>query len=128
MYAIGEKYNIQGLKALSKTKFIPMATSAWNHNNFFAAVCEIYKSTPERDRGLRAEVAKIACLRLPRLTHHPKFFETRRNVQGFAADILQELMDTQLDRLENGVILCKGCGADACDEIYWCRMCWRAMD
>lgn len=56
VYALGEKYDIQGLKALSLEKFKKEARSYWDSDDFLRAVEEVYTSTIDADRGMRDAV------------------------------------------------------------------------
>lgn len=59
MYEIGDKYQVSGLKDLSKFKFELECAKFWNEGAAFveAARCA-FETTPEEDRGLRAIVCK----------------------------------------------------------------------
>ncbi|KAK4694427.1 hypothetical protein P7C71_g3156, partial [Lecanoromycetidae sp. Uapishka_2] len=65
MYALGEKYGIESLKAAAKRKFEtalaagePVSTTTLGH--LIDAIPIIYETTPESDRGLRDLVADFA--------------------------------------------------------------------
>ena len=62
VYALGEMYDIQGLKALALEKFKRDTDRFWNSNNhkeFLDAVGEVYTSTMEHDKSLRNAVVDI---------------------------------------------------------------------
>jgi hypothetical protein len=53
VYALAEKYQILGLKALARSKFAAQLTHHWQSEEFPDAMAEVYESTVEQDRGLR---------------------------------------------------------------------------
>jgi len=53
MYALGEKYDIQGLKDLALGKFLTEVEFYWDTDDFIKAFEEVFTSTVEEDRGLR---------------------------------------------------------------------------
>ncbi|KAI0398402.1 hypothetical protein F5Y17DRAFT_1853 [Xylariaceae sp. FL0594] len=53
VYAIGEQYNIGGLKSLTKKKFANASAAHWNTPQYLEAVHQVYRTTVESDRGLR---------------------------------------------------------------------------
>ena len=59
MYAIADKYDIQELKTLAKSKFQSSVSGRWPIAFFPALVQEILVSTPSTDSGLRDIVTKI---------------------------------------------------------------------
>ena len=56
LYALGEKYDIGGLKTLSLEKFKKEVRVHWDSYDFLRAAEEIYTSTIDRDRGMRDAV------------------------------------------------------------------------
>ena len=58
VYAIAEKYGIQGLKSTAISKFENEARKFWETDEFLQAVTEIYTSTVDIDRGLRDVVVR----------------------------------------------------------------------
>lgn len=86
LYALGEKYGIQGLKALSLKKFEAEAGSFWNSNDFPRAVEEVYRSTLDHDRALRDAVTNV-------IVKNPQFLdsESAQNVVK-SSDLCFDLM------------------------------------
>lgn len=60
MYVIADKYEIDGLKDLAKSKFQASVEGCWPIPYFQTLVLEILVSTPSKDLGLR-EVIKTVC-------------------------------------------------------------------
>lgn len=59
MYTIADKYDIQELKTLAKSKFQSSVSDRWPIAFFPALIQEILVSTPSTDSGLRDVVTKI---------------------------------------------------------------------
>ncbi|KAI9778218.1 MAG: hypothetical protein M1839_008335, partial [Geoglossum umbratile] len=67
VYAIAEKYNIPDLKSHSMEKFRNWVKNGWPHEDFHAIIKEVFRSTPDSDRGLRDVVSRESknhCLEL----------------------------------------------------------------
>ena len=59
LYAMADKYDIQDLKSLAKSKFQSSISNRWPIPFFPALVQEILHSTPHNDRGLREIITPI---------------------------------------------------------------------
>ncbi|OHW95376.1 homology to btb poz domain-containing protein [Colletotrichum incanum] len=59
VYAIAEKYAINGLKSLARANFGTTALRCWDTDDFLNAIDEAYTSTLDSDRGLRDIVLKV---------------------------------------------------------------------
>ncbi|KAA8626527.1 BTB domain containing protein [Pyrenophora tritici-repentis] len=57
MYQAGDKYDVPGLKMLSREKFSRLCVKYWDHELFPTACGYALSSTPDEDQGLR----KILC-------------------------------------------------------------------
>merc|ERR1712000_406646 len=71
VYALGEKYGIEGLKLLSLEKFKQEAEFHWDSDDFVRPAEEAYSSTLDQDRGLRDAVADV-------FTRHPRILDSER--------------------------------------------------
>lgn len=58
MYALGEKYVVEGLKTLAKEKFARACGFHWNTKHFATAVECVFEETVESDVGLRDVVIR----------------------------------------------------------------------
>ncbi|KAL2166783.1 hypothetical protein VTG60DRAFT_2136 [Thermothelomyces hinnuleus] len=58
LYALAEKYDVQGLKALALEKFKEEARIHWDSDDFIRAAEEAYTSTVDCDRGMRDAVVE----------------------------------------------------------------------
>jgi hypothetical protein len=59
MYEVADKYNVPGLKELSKEKFRGACMKWWNEPKFGEAAHYAFSTTPENDEGLRKIVSEI---------------------------------------------------------------------
>ncbi|KAH8754523.1 hypothetical protein F5883DRAFT_183798 [Diaporthe sp. PMI_573] len=59
VYALAEKYAVNGLKGLALAKFKTLASLCWATSDFLDAVSETYNSTIDTDRGLRDVVLEV---------------------------------------------------------------------
>ncbi|CAI9629748.1 unnamed protein product [Alternaria burnsii] len=97
MYAIGDKYDVAGLKQLARTKFSIVCMSLWNDEAFVQAAEHALNSTPDSDVGLREVlcrtiVSHIELLNKPAvadlLDKHTKFmFKVLRHVSEAKAGL-----------------------------------------
>jgi hypothetical protein len=53
MYAIGDKYDVAGLKELARTNFCMISNKAWKDEAFAEVADHVLSSTPDSDAGLR---------------------------------------------------------------------------
>jgi hypothetical protein len=58
IYEIGDKYQVSGLKELSKFKFELACAKFWDDGMFAEAAHHAFSTTPEDDKGLRRIVCK----------------------------------------------------------------------
>jgi transcriptional accessory protein Tex/SPT6 len=96
IYSLGEKYGIQGLKALSLSEFQKEVEDPWNMQDFIYAVKEVFTSTVEGDRGLRDVIVQA-------IVEHPDLLdeEQLRDVVK-SCGLCFELMIRFRDRLRGG--------------------------
>ncbi|EAW17418.1 uncharacterized protein NFIA_073330 [Aspergillus fischeri NRRL 181] len=67
MYAQGDYFQIEGLKAKAKERFEKTFLNTANEHSFAATVIEVYASTAENDRGPRDIVVQLTRNNLPQL-------------------------------------------------------------
>ena len=58
MYALGDKYQVEGLCDLATSKFSASLGHHWNSTDFITAVQTVYSSTPDSNRGMRDVVVR----------------------------------------------------------------------
>ncbi|KAK7214707.1 hypothetical protein V2G26_002710 [Clonostachys chloroleuca] len=89
VYALAEKYNISGLKALAATKFKCEVDSHWHSEDFMLALKEVYNSTVDHDRVLRDIVVQAVSGHLQLLESKP--FQEAIKGLDFSYDLLLKL-------------------------------------
>lgn len=88
MYAMGDKYDMQGLKLKAKENFAACLTVSIG--DFITAIPVIYSSTPETDRGLRSEAAAYAADHWKALFEMPDFKKAITENADFVDDVVTE--------------------------------------
>lgn len=73
MYGLGEKYNIQTLKAHAKDKFLAALKAGWDIFSFPEVVKTVYSTTPASDRGLRCSLKPLFLEHKEDLREHDDF-------------------------------------------------------
>ncbi|CAH0019873.1 unnamed protein product [Clonostachys rhizophaga] len=89
VYALAEKYDISGLKALAATKFKSEVDSHWHSEDFMLALQEVYNSTVDHDRVLRDIVVQAVSGHLQLLESKP--FQQAIKGLDFSYDLLLRL-------------------------------------
>ena len=107
MYALGDKYDIQGLKRLSAWKF-QTGFDAIKDNfcellKVIAAIPIVYRTTPDTDRTLRDIILTIARRDWERLAAILKFKDLVADNPSFAIDLIKKM--SQLPER----VVCKSC-------------------
>lgn len=88
MYAMGDKYDMQGLKLKAKENFVAhLPVSA---GDFIAAIPVIYTSTPDTDRGLRDNAAAFAVYHWKTLFAMPDFKKAIAENVDFVNDVVEK--------------------------------------
>ncbi|KAL8948051.1 MAG: hypothetical protein Q9222_005732 [Ikaeria aurantiellina] len=59
IYALADKYDIEGLGELSQTKFEIRSADEWEVEDILTILPQVYKATPSSDRGLRDIILKV---------------------------------------------------------------------
>lgn len=88
MYAVAEKYGINGLKTLAQLKFETLVARHWNTYDFLDSIAEIYTSTVDTDRGLRNVVIHIFRSH-PELAHNAEAQTVVKSVPDFTFDLFK---------------------------------------
>lgn len=91
VYALGEQYAVEGLKAVALEKFVAEAKVHWTTEDFLRAVEHVYSSTPEHDRALRDVVVNTFYERRRELMDRGKVKRYLRDVPDLAYDVLMHL-------------------------------------
>ncbi len=88
IYALADKYGIQGLKTLAAEKFHVQAREHWDNPEFPQAMHEVYESTPDNDRQLR-DIVTEALQRNRSLVQKPEVGTVIKEINGLAYDLLR---------------------------------------
>ncbi|KAL8813752.1 MAG: hypothetical protein Q9200_000005 [Gallowayella weberi] len=88
VYALAEKYDIQGLKALAIFKFEKYPWGKCTDVDIVTVLPEVYYTTPATDQGLRDIVVDICLLNLDHLPLNVDFRDIVQNDGALACDIL----------------------------------------
>lgn len=88
VYAIADKYNISGLRALAVEKYERAASKYWDTEGFPPSIHIVYSSTPDEDRDLRDIVVKTVSDHMG-LLGTPEMEATMRELNGLAFDVLK---------------------------------------
>jgi hypothetical protein len=101
VYAIADKYFIQGLKVLSKKKFRKSLELRKDSKTISNAVRIVYTSTPDADRGLRSVITDIVKECGNSLLENEDFKTMLTAVPEFALDLLYRVWEERF---------CQECG------------------
>jgi hypothetical protein len=96
VYALGEQYAVQGLKAIALEKFTSEARVHWATEDFLQAVEHVYSLTPDGDRGMR-EVVKNT------FYEHRRDLMDRENVKRYLRDVPDLAYDVLMHLYKEGV-------------------------
>lgn len=89
LYEIADKYDIAGLKALSREKFARACRTYWKDDVFSVAAEHALMSTPEDDEGLREVLQEMLVLE-PEPLNSPDINELLNKHVGFAAGLVKK--------------------------------------
>lgn len=117
MYAVGEIYDIPGLKKLAVQNF----EKEVNHSfpRFPAAVRAIYETTPQSDRGLRDVVLRVCAANAKELMSKPQFEDMMDELGVFGKELSRTLAE------RTGHVTTKNIFVDC--KKYRCGVCRRAV-
>lgn len=87
MYALGEKYDLQGLKKTAAAKFETALHSETRGTPILPLITLIYASTPENDRGLRDLILPVALVNAKNLSNVPGFKSMIVENAEFVSDV-----------------------------------------
>lgn len=123
LYAIADKYGIDGLAVESKSIFLAATQTSWNGQEFLRSIPSIYNLTPESNRGLR-DIA-VSCTRL-----HSKELSTEVELQELWKDVSLQAPLYSIDVVDSFLKApllghCHSCGPDQVVDALQlrCRRC-----
>ena len=102
MYALGDKYDLEGLKREAAEKFATRAPRLYNEclgpiEEFIAVIPLIYTTTPDTDRGLRDQAVKYGRVKWETLWAQPGFKDKLAEIGDFINDIVTKLGEQDRD-------------------------------
>jgi hypothetical protein len=91
MYAMGDKYDINALKAYSLTRFrrVIATQSHLSVTDLATSITEAYETTPDSDRGLRDVVLDVAGKNVVKLTRDDAFSCMAVDIPRFGYELLR---------------------------------------
>jgi hypothetical protein len=98
MYEIGDKYDIVGLKQLSREKFLCSCHMEWDSTEFAPAVHCVFTTTPEDDKGLR-EVVYHTLSKHMFLLNKPEVQALLNDFNGLAVGLLNTIAGVGMDQV-----------------------------
>lgn len=96
VYALGEQYAVEGLKATALEKFAAEVKVHWATEDFLQAVEQVYSLTPEHDRNLRDVVRNT-------FYEHRRELMDRENVKRYLRDVPDLAYDVLMHLYKEGV-------------------------
>lgn len=90
VYAIAEKYKVQGLKTLAMANFNSAARTRWDTDDFLEAAYEVFESTKDSDRGLRDIVVSVFRTHKDQLLHKKQVEHLLVDLRGLAVELLKD--------------------------------------
>lgn len=91
IYAIADKYELDGLKGVAKVAFTGAVYEHWDTDQFVGAAEVVYTSTPDSDRGLRDVVTALTWRKQMTLLARKDVQTLLGDVAGFSKDVMQEV-------------------------------------
>lgn len=91
MYAMADKYELDGLKEVAKTRFAEALKRSYDTEEFVVAVETVYSTTPDSDRGLRDIVTAFTWSRQETLLARKDVQSLLNYLDAFSKDLVQEI-------------------------------------
>ncbi|CAN9469487.1 unnamed protein product [Alternaria alternata] len=94
MYAIGDKYDVAGLKELARTNFCMISNKAWKDEAFTGVADHVLSSTPDSDAGLRDVLCEMIGLYVE-LLNKPAFADLLNKHTKFMFKVLRRVCEAK---------------------------------
>jgi len=94
MYAIGDKYDVAGLKELARTNFCMISNKAWKDEAFTEVADHVLSSTPDSDAGLRDVLCEMIGLYVE-LLNKPAFADLLNKHTKFMFKVLRHVSEAK---------------------------------
>jgi speckle-type POZ protein len=98
VFALGDKYLIEGLLALSTANYSRALGRESNVRNFLRTLPDVYTLTPDSSRGLRDKAIKFAKEKLIVSLASPETKDIYENVAANIPEFIKELLDSFLQQ------------------------------
>lgn len=110
VYAIADKYELDGLKKAAIAAFTDALEMHWETVQFVVIAEVVYTGTPDSDRGLRDIVKDVTWSKQKTLLARKDVQVLLNDLDGFSKDLVQELCKTASSRA-------------APDYMLYCEVC-----
>ncbi|KAH8634417.1 hypothetical protein IG631_09817 [Alternaria alternata] len=94
MYAIGDKYDVAGLKELARTNFCMISNKAWKDEAFAEVADHVLSSTPDSDAGLRDVLCEMIGPHVE-LLNKPAFADLLNKHTKFMFQVLRRVCEVK---------------------------------
>ena len=91
VYALTDKYDVQGLEKFSSKKFKNSLATTWSSKVFSKVVQVVYETTPSTDQGLRSIVMETARKQGSCLMNCAEFKVLLKSASDFTIALLQKV-------------------------------------
>ncbi|KAL8913676.1 MAG: hypothetical protein Q9171_001526 [Xanthocarpia ochracea] len=91
VHALADKYDIQLLKQLSKTKFEVRAAGDWAIEEIVTVLAKVYETTPTKDSSLREPIMRVCAKYIDRLILHEGFKNLLQDDAAISFDMMCEV-------------------------------------
>jgi hypothetical protein len=98
MYALGEKYQMKGIKEYAKLEFRKLVMCGSLKDDFFEGAYEAYTSTISSDRGLRYAVAYQAHRSFDELMLDSRFLDLLRKTPDLSTEVFEKIFKENMER------------------------------
>jgi hypothetical protein len=126
VYAIAEKYNIQGLKNVAQLKFTAQLRRTCVEKQLLSVIEEVYTTTTAKDRGLRDPLVDVIYGDIQYWTTQEDFLDSSDRCRDFHSDILRYIVKKDLEKLEAAISAVQDPGCcSICNETLLLRK-WKS--
>ncbi|DAA76419.1 TPA_exp: Uncharacterized protein A8136_0733 [Trichophyton benhamiae CBS 112371] len=92
VFAVAEKYDVEGLKFCVKDKFHASILSDWKDDDYPDVIRGVY-DIPTTDPALRDTLVQVTCANINNLIQKDEFKSALNDVPGFAVQLITRLVD-----------------------------------
>jgi ribosomal protein S27AE len=107
LYIMADRYDVQPLKYLAKTKYEQVLVNGWNDSSFVASLGLLYEETSESDRMLKNIAITVAGAHAKVLVDRGEFATLCKSSGEIAFDILKANLSATVHKAHQ---ICPSCG------------------